>query len=181
MVKQRRMIFLVVFVILIYASHLEQLPRFSSKDMEGKAITMEDLLKTPRVYVLDFWALWCRDCLQFMPHLQDLKKKYKESLLIVSVNNDTTQKASEVRSYIKGKKYDFLVIMDSDFKVKNLLKIQFYPTLLVVNHTGKIVYRHFGATKKAVLEKEIEELIQKLPPRAKEVSPEKRQKKDDAE
>jgi len=180
MSKERRIIFLVAFVILIHATTLEQLPRFSSKDMEGKPVTTEDLLKTPRVYILDFWALWCRDCLQFMPHLQELKTKYKEALLIVSVNNDTTQKAPEVRSYIKGKKYDFLVLLDSDFKVRNLLKIQFYPTLLVVDHTGKIVYRHSGPTKKEILEKEIEELIQKIPQKQKEASPEKAQKKDDA-
>src|SRR5262245_50564758 len=36
-----------------------------------------------KVYVLDFWAIWCGPCIQAMPHLAALQAEYKDQGLVV--------------------------------------------------------------------------------------------------
>lgn len=38
------------------------------------------------MYVVEFWATWCGACLQAMPHLSELSKKYKDKATFISVN-----------------------------------------------------------------------------------------------
>jgi thiol-disulfide isomerase/thioredoxin len=38
------------------------------------------------VYVIDFWATWCGPCLESIPHLTELQKKYGGELEIVGLN-----------------------------------------------------------------------------------------------
>ncbi|MGH8103896.1 MAG: TlpA family protein disulfide reductase [bacterium] len=139
----------------------EKMPKFTSKTVDAKSITLNDLLKDKPVLIFDFWALWCRDCIHFFPNLDDLKKKYKKDLTIVSVNGDTTQKASEVRSYITGKKYDFTVLLEPDNRLKNMMRVTFLPTMLVVAPDGMVMYRHVGPNTelKNILDKEIQALV----------------------
>lgn len=143
------------------ADKQEKMPKFNSKTVDGKTISLDDLTKDKPVLLFDFWALWCRDCLAFMPNLNDLKAKYKKDLIIVSVNGDTTQKASEVRSYVTGKKYDFTVLLEPENRLKNMMRVNFLPTLLVVSPDGVVISRHIGpnTSLKDILGKEIEDLI----------------------
>lgn len=42
-----------------------------------------------RIYLLDFWATWCRPCLTQMPHLAELQKEYgSEKLCVVGISNE---------------------------------------------------------------------------------------------
>jgi thiol-disulfide isomerase/thioredoxin/DNA-binding ferritin-like protein (Dps family) len=38
-----------------------------------------------RVYVIEFWATWCGPCLDMIPHMNDLAKKYGDDASFVSV------------------------------------------------------------------------------------------------
>src|SRR5688500_17551275 len=42
--------------------------------------------KPGHVYVIDFWATWCVPCIQAMPHLSDLQKKYAGKLTVIGVS-----------------------------------------------------------------------------------------------
>ncbi len=45
--------------------------------------------KTDSVYVINFWATWCRPCVEELPYLQSITKKYadkKVELLLVSLD-----------------------------------------------------------------------------------------------
>ena len=36
-----------------------------------------------KIVLIDFWATWCRPCVQAMPHLQKVWEKYKDKGLVV--------------------------------------------------------------------------------------------------
>ncbi|MHA2620601.1 MAG: TlpA family protein disulfide reductase [bacterium JZ-2024 1] len=148
----------------------EKLPVFRAETADKNRISSEEFFKEQPVVLMDFWALWCRDCIAFMPHLQELKKKYGKDLLIVSVNTDTSQKATEVGSFIKSRGYDFLVILDSQQKVKQLLGVKMLPTMILTSWDGTIAERFIGSLPKLaeILDRRVAELLKERPPRKEE-------------
>jgi thiol-disulfide isomerase/thioredoxin len=55
-----------------------------------------------KIYVVEFWATWCRPCIAVMPELSDLAKKYKDKISIVAVD------ILENKSINKNRIYDFV-------------------------------------------------------------------------
>jgi len=39
-----------------------------------------------KVYVIDFWATWCRPCLAAMPHLSSLARDYKDQVTVIAID-----------------------------------------------------------------------------------------------
>lgn len=45
--------------------------------------------KGENVYLIEFWATWCGPCIQSMPHMTELQKKYKnKNLVVVGVTDE---------------------------------------------------------------------------------------------
>ena len=52
----------------------------------------QDVLKSGRPVLVDFWAEWCGPCKQIAPSLEDLAGERADKLDIVKVNIDDNQK-----------------------------------------------------------------------------------------
>jgi len=155
----------------------EKLAVFRAETADHKRISSDEFFKDQAVVLLDFWALWCRDCIAFMPRVQDLKKKYGKDLLVVSVNTDTSQKAGEVASFIKARQYDFLVLLDPQQKVKQLLGVKMLPTMILASWDGTIAERIIGTPPKLeeMLDKRIADLLKERPAPKKEEATEQKE------
>ncbi|HTM94144.1 MAG TPA: TlpA disulfide reductase family protein [Flavisolibacter sp.] len=83
-----------------------------------------------KVYVLEFWATWCRPCLAGMPHLSDLARKYKDKVTLIAIDIYEWQlkpkkSPEQVKAFVDsiGTKMDFSVaIEDSNFTVKDWIE-----------------------------------------------------------
>ncbi|MEJ2884595.1 TlpA family protein disulfide reductase [Pedobacter sp. GR22-6] len=54
-----------------------------SKWIQGTPVTS---LTGDKIYVLEFWATWCKPCIEAMPHLSDLAEKYADRMKVIGVN-----------------------------------------------------------------------------------------------
>lgn len=58
--------------------------------------SLEDVLKTDKLVVIDFWAEWCGPCKMVGPIIEELAEEYRENVVVGKVdvdnNNDATSK-----------------------------------------------------------------------------------------
>jgi thiol-disulfide isomerase/thioredoxin len=52
-----------------------------------------------KVYVVEFWATWCPPCIESIPHLTDLAKKYKGKATFVGVSVSEAEPGAKLTSY----------------------------------------------------------------------------------
>lgn len=66
-----------------------------------KGSTIEKFEKG-QIYVLEFWATWCKPCIRAMPHLSELASKYKEKVTFVGVSIYELEKTSvqEIKTFV---------------------------------------------------------------------------------
>ena len=110
----------------------------------GKKIKLENYLSNGPV-LINFWATWCAPCINEMPYLDQVVKKYKDkgfSVLAVSVDNQKS--LSQVRSFIKTKKFSFDIFLDPNMQIFKKLNGNLMPTNVLIDKSGKVVWRHYG-------------------------------------
>lgn len=94
----------------------------------------DELLKSGKPMVVDFWAEWCGPCKMIGPIIEELSHEYEDKVIIgkldVDDNNDIT----------------------SRFGIRNI------PTILFFKD-GVQVDKQVGATQKSVLAQKIEAIL----------------------
>ncbi len=99
-------------------------------------------LKKGKVYVVEFWATWCRPCLQTIPHLSQLQKRLgAKGLTIVSVSNEP---ASLVKDFLtKHPEMDYCVAVDDKNQTSSvwMAGVRGIPHAFLVDQKGLIVWQ----------------------------------------
>ncbi len=107
-------------------------PSFSMTDMNGKTISSESLVG--KVVVLNFWFVTCKPCIEEIPALNEVYKKYKNNPEVIFASITFNEK-EKVNKFLKKHPLDYPVISDArnicnDFSVKS------YPTNMVIDKDG---------------------------------------------
>jgi len=114
---------------------------------------------TGRVYVVEFWATWCRPCVENVPHLMELYEKYRpQGLELVGLSADND--AEKVKEFVREKGINYHVGMDKG--TRDWFGVRYYPTAAVVNHLGVVVWQ--GLPWKKDFEKTIIKALAAAPP-----------------
>lgn len=107
--------------------------------------------------LLDFWATWCGPCRETMPFLDTLYKKYNpQGLEMMGI---TTEERSVVEKFIKQKPTAYPIFLDGMGAANKAHDVSGYPTAVLVNRDGKVVWRgHPG--DEAALEAAIKKVLE---------------------
>lgn len=114
-------------------------PIFETVDLDGNRIRTEDL--NGKFLILDFWATWCGPCIEQMPKLVGINKKYGDRLRVISVSLDTDIKLCKSVSSDLGMVWSQVCEGDA---VRGRLPLAFdvkaVPRILVFDKELRMVY-----------------------------------------
>ncbi|MCB1051386.1 MAG: TlpA family protein disulfide reductase [Acidobacteria bacterium] len=126
-------------------------------DINGKPVILAELAKGKKFVLLDFWAAWCRPCLDNMPELKSMSEEWgPRGVLFASINLDTDP--SKAAPAIARYEFAFPCLVDPrEEGLDELLGIDSIPRAILVNPEGKVLYNgHPGDPKLAeLLKKEL--------------------------
>ncbi len=143
---KRLIILSILWGALLHAELLNDstIPNLSFKILDGGEVSLDELLKEGPI-LIDFWATWCAPCKKAMIHLERFQQKYsKDGFNVLAVSTDSPKSLSKVKSYIRSKKYSFIVALDPNQQIAQKLNATLLPTSLLINQNKEIVWFHQG-------------------------------------
>lgn len=119
-------------------------PDFSITTSEGEHITLEDL--RGKVIVLDFWGTWCPPCVESIPSLRNLHKKFAKepSFVLIGISSDNDE--SEWRAFTAKEKMIWPQYWDRDRQIQRAFGVNAFPTYIVIDHEGIMRFRSSGTS-----------------------------------
>ena len=142
----KRFVFVAVIITVTYADKQRDimLPDLSLKLLDGKQVRLSVLLEEGPLLV-SFWATWCAPCKKEMIFLEEFHQKYNEnSFRVLAISTDSPKSMSKVKSYIRAKKYTFLVGIDPNQDIAKKMNALLMPTTLILNKDRKVSWYHQG-------------------------------------
>ena len=124
----------------------QELPNISLQNIEGKSVSLKnDFIDNDKIYVFSFWATWCGPCINELDEMNDLQEEWKKniSMEIVAVSVDDSRTQKRVKPLIKGKEWNYNVLLDTNQDFKRAMSIANVPYTIVVKN-GKVVYIQNG-------------------------------------
>jgi len=151
----------------------DEAPALAQKDLSDNMQDMQVVLGK-NVILMEYWSIYCVSCVQEMPYLIEIFKKYldprfKETgiatypadykgLVAYSIDLDSFS-PKRVQKFIDGQKFKipYPVIVDANREIANAFKVGMLPTTIIIGKDKKIKMYHIGF--KPGDEKDIEECI----------------------
>jgi len=100
--------------------------------------------ENPKFTLIDFWGTWCQPCLESIESLKELENKHSNKIRIISIASDFNKQ--DVSRYIKGHNmtWDHVFENYSSKEISSKFKIVAFPTLILIDKSGKILFRGTG-------------------------------------
>lgn len=120
---------------------LKQAPYLKVKDSQGNRIELSSL--KGKVVFINFWATWCPPCIQEMPSIRRLRKKYKENedLVFLLVDVDGNLKLSQ--AFLKLRGID-LPVYAAEGEIPDEFLPAGVPTTLLIDRANYVAGRQIG-------------------------------------
>ncbi len=119
-------------------------PRFKVQDVQGHTLELAELLRHGPV-LLDFWATWCTPCVQALPELEALHRRYGPlGLTVVGVSVDGPRNFAKVRPFVASRGLTFAIVLDRDGRLQQSYQVLAAPTAVLIDTSGAIVQVRTG-------------------------------------
>jgi len=128
---------------------------FKLKSVAGKEISLQDL--KGNFVLLDFWATWCGPCRHDLPAVEKLHQEFRsKGLVVLGVNGG--EDSETVSQFLRTSKLSYPVLLTSDNDVMQSYSVTAFPTVVLLDADGKIVFYHVGAGGEKALRESLAKL-----------------------
>ena len=142
------------------------IPDLELVTLAGDYLTTADL--RGRVVLIDVWGTWCAPCRAAVPDLKRLTGRLEKApFLMVSISNDADEPA--LKQFIADHGMAWPQVWDKDHEIQRRLGVSRFPTYLLIDHEGEIVYSASGWGP--AVEREIEHRIAQAVRAARKAAP----------
>jgi len=142
-IKELISMLLILFVVSLVINYLrkpnidENIYQMSMVDIEKKSV---DIAKYKgELLVVHFWATWCPTCRLEANNIESVSKEY--NLLSIAVSSGSDEK---LISYMKKEQLSYKVINDNSGTLAKRFNIEAYPTTLIYNREGELIFTEVG-------------------------------------
>ena len=111
---------------------------FSLYDINGNLINFQQFKGS--YLLVNFWATWCKPCVNEIPSLNNLHKKLSinNNFQVIAIN--IGQDKTVVEKFLNDvPKIDFMILLDENMDLTEW-SVQAIPTTFLVNNKGEVVY-----------------------------------------
>jgi outer membrane lipoprotein-sorting protein/peroxiredoxin len=115
---------------------------FKLKSVTGKEFSLQDL--KGKFVLLDFWATWCAPCRHDLPAVEKLHQEFHRKGLVV-LGVDGGEDSGTVNEFLFSSKLSYPILLTSDSDVMLSYSVTAFPTVVLIDADGKIVFYHVGA------------------------------------
>ena len=127
-------------------SHLhyqELFDDYAFQTITGKTIDLVNI-KAP-IVILNFWASWCLPCIEEIPSLVALRKKFSDQeVFIIGINTDQENQKYKIMKVARKLKLNFPQIADSTGEILADFDVEALP-LTIFFYRGKVLKINYGA------------------------------------
>lgn len=111
-------------------------PNISFKAPGGATTTLEK--EKGKLTVLHFWATWCIPCIDELPEVNEIQKKYEViGLKVIPISMDGKNNMAKVQNFLKEHKLELRPYLDINNAAFAEAKIKGLPTSIFVNEKGE--------------------------------------------
>lgn len=97
-----------------------------------------------QIVVLNFWATWCKPCVQELPSLVEMQRRMKaKGVNVLAVSVDVDEKT--YRQFVKDHNVNVLTVRDPSSKSSALYGTFKFPETYVIDRKGVIQQKFLGA------------------------------------
>lgn len=145
----------------IYSLFGKKLPDFNLVSLEGDRVKLSDYKGKP--ILINFWSTSCKPCIKEMSRLNEIRKKYGDKVVFLSITFNTKE---QLNPFFTSNKFDFLHLVNAKEFISEI-GISGYPKNILINRDGN-VHQILGAILQKidkegkVVEGEGKELIREI-------------------
>jgi thiol-disulfide isomerase/thioredoxin len=126
----------------VLALRLGGMPEFQATDLDGTLLRPQSL--RGRVVVLDFWATWCRPCVEQFPALRRIEERHASDVVLLGVNLDHGEdlSADALREWVERERVPGRQIHDGrswESDVVRAFGVEEIPFTVVVAADGAVL------------------------------------------
>ncbi len=121
-------------------------PSLSATTLVGAPTSLASL--RGQVVLVNLWATWCEPCRHELPELAMLhEREHGRGLTVIGLNVDRQRSREEIAEFVARRKLPFPVWVDADDRAPTALQVATYPTNILLDRDGQVVWRRDGAIR----------------------------------
>ena len=140
--KQRIKVILALFTFIVFSTAFAKEVDFTLPGLDGDQHSLSDY--RGKWVVVNYWATWCRPCLEEIPELEIFHNNHHSELAVVLGLNMEDINVGELKKFVEEQFISYPILLVGEKPEQILGSVPGLPTTYLVTPKGEVVARQVG-------------------------------------